>query len=135
MTLPTLRSLYATLIISIFVLSLTIFAGVRPALAQTTGSATLRGTVKDPQGAVLRDATITLINERTKDERRTKSSEDGSYTFSAVAPGTYTLKAEATGFKTSSQSNVLIETSGTQGHDIAMEVGQPSETVTITAGA
>jgi len=109
-----MRKLYATLIVSVFVFSLTILANVQPAVAQTTGSATLRGTVKDPQGAVLRDAVVTLVNERTKEERRTKSSEDGTYTFTAVAPGTYSLKAEATGFKTSSQANLNIETSGTQ---------------------
>ncbi len=130
-----MRRLYATLIVTVFVVCLTTLANVQPAVAQTTGSATLRGTVKDPQGAILRDATVTLLNERTKEDRRTKSSEDGTYTFTAVAPGTYTLKAEATGFKTSSQANLNIETSGTQGIDITMEIGQPSETVTITAGA
>src|ERR1041384_7753189 len=124
------RRLYATLIISIFVISLTALSAV----AQTTGSATLRGTVKDPQGAIIRGATVTLTNERTKDERSAKSSEDGTYTFAAVAPGTYTMKAEASGFKTSQQAGLTIETSGTQGIDITMEGGQPTETVTITAG-
>ena len=125
-----MRRLYATLIISIFVFSL----GALSAVAQNTGSATLRGTIKDPQGAIIRGATVTLVNERNKDERSAKSSEDGTYTFPAVSPGTYTLRAEAPGFKTSSQANVTIETSGTQGIDISMEVGQPTETVTVTAG-
>ncbi|HXS02604.1 MAG TPA: carboxypeptidase regulatory-like domain-containing protein [Pyrinomonadaceae bacterium] len=125
------RRLLATLIVSIFVFSLTALSAV----AQSTGSATLRGTVKDPQGAIVRGATVTLINERTKDERSAKSSEDGTYTFTAVAPGNYTLKVEAPGFKTSSQANVTIETSSTQGIDVTMEVGQPTETVTVTAGA
>jgi Carboxypeptidase regulatory-like domain/TonB-dependent Receptor Plug Domain len=124
------RRLYATLITSIFVFSLTALTAV----AQSTGSATLRGTVKDPQGAIIRGAVVTLVNERTKDERSAKSSEDGTYTFAAVAPGVYTMKAEASGFKTSQQANLTIETSGTQGIDITMEVGQPTETVTITAG-
>ena len=128
------RRLYATLIVSIFVFSLTVLSGVTPAVAQSTGSGTLRGTVKDPQGAIIRGATVTLINERTKDERSAKSSEDGTYTFAAVAPGAYMLKAEASGFKTSQQANLNVETSGTQGVDITMEVGQPTETVTITAG-
>src|SRR5262245_6374541 len=135
MTLPTLRSRHATLIVSIFVISLTMFASVRPAVAQTTGSATLRGTVKDPQGAIIRDATITLINERTKDERKAKSSEDGTYTFAALLPGTYTVKTEAAGFKTMSQTGFVIETSDTKGFDINMEVGQPTENVTVVAGA
>src|ERR1700741_702035 len=124
------RRLYATLIVSVFVFSLTALS----AFAQSTGSATLRGTVKDPQGAIIRGAMVTLVNERTREDSTAKSSEDGSYTFAAVAPGTYTLKAEAPGFKTSQQANLTIETSGTQGLDITMEVGQPTETVTITAG-
>ena len=122
--------LYATLIISIFVFSLSALSAV----AQSTGSATLRGTIKDPQGAIIRGATVTLVNEQTKAERSAKSSEDGTYTFTAVAPGSYTLRAEASGFKTSQQANLTIETSGTQGVDISLEVGQPTETVTVTAG-
>src|ERR1700741_4905954 len=113
MTSRSVRRLYA--IISVLAFSLLILANVQPVAAQTTGSATLRGTVKDPQGAILRDATVTLINERNKDERRAKSSDDGTYTFAAVAPGTYTVKVEATGFKTATQSNLNIETSSTQG--------------------
>ena len=54
MTLRSMRRLYATLIVSIFVFSVVMLANVQPVAAQTTGSATLRGTVKDPQGAVLR---------------------------------------------------------------------------------
>src|SRR5678816_3165027 len=106
MALRSMRRLYATLIVSTFVFSLTMLASVQPAVAQSTGSATLRGTVKDPQGAVIRDATVTIINERTKDERQTKSSEDGTYTFSAVPPSTYTVKTEAPGFKTKTQTGL-----------------------------
>src|SRR4051812_42377232 len=119
MTRPSTHRLFATLIVSVFVFSLTLLAGAIPTVAQTTGSATLRGTVKDPTGAVIRDAVITLINERTKEERQTKSSEDGTYTFSAVAPGTYTLKAEGQGFKTKTQTALAIETSTTRGLDVA----------------
>ena len=135
MTLRRMRGFYATLIVSIFVFSLTMLATVQPAYSQNTGSATLRGTVKDPQGAIVNGAIITLTNERTGEERRTKSSEDGTYTFTTLSPGTYTLKAEFQGFKTSVQSNLAIETSGTQGVDLQLEVGQPTETVTVVASA
>jgi len=134
MTLRSMRGFYATLILSVFVFSLTMLASVQPAFSQTTGSATLRGTVKDPTGAIIRDAVVTLINERNKDERQTRSSEDGTYTFAAVAPGTYTIKTEVAGFKTKTQTALAIETSDTKGFDISMEVGQPTETVTVTAG-
>ncbi len=130
-----MRRIYAPLVLSAFVFSFALLAGVQPALAQSTGSATLRGTVTDPQGAIVRDATVTLINERTKDERKAKTGDDGSYTFSAVPPSTYTLRAEGTGFKTSQQSGLTVETSSTRAVDITMEVGAPTETVTVNAGA
>ena len=51
------RRLHATLIVSIFVISLSALSAV----AQTTGSASLRGTIKDPQGAIIRDAVVTIV--------------------------------------------------------------------------
>jgi len=104
------------------------------AFAQTTGSATLRGTVKDPAGAIIRGATVTLTNTRTKEERKANTGDEGTYVFAAVTPGEYSVKVEAPGFKTSELSKVALETSTTRALDITAEVGQPTETVTVTAG-
>src|SRR5215211_3464738 len=95
-----LRRVRPSLLLFGLALCVSLIAGAPATFAQTTGSATLRGTVKDPQGAVIRDASVTLINEGTKDERKTTTSDDGNYVFSAVTPGTYTVKVEAQGFKT-----------------------------------
>jgi hypothetical protein len=135
MSLISTRRIYATLIVSLFVFSLAMFANVQPAVAQLASSATLRGIVKDPNGAVVPNATLTLTNDATKDERTTKSNSEGLYAFTAVTPGTYTLKVEAGGFKTATHSNVIVESSSTRGFDIALELGQPSETVTVVSGA
>src|SRR5262249_7741993 len=53
--------------------------GALAALAQTTGSATLRGIVKDPTGAVVSGAQVTMKSVRTQSERKVKSSSDGIY--------------------------------------------------------
>src|SRR5947199_3810438 len=103
--------------------------------AQSSGSATLRGTVKDPQGAVVSGASVVLINERTKDERKAISNEEGQYVFSALSPATYTLRVEAQGFKTKEQTGVAVETSSTRGFDVVMEIGQTSEVVNVNAVA
>jgi len=116
-----------------FVICLSLIVGAQSAFAQTTGSATLRGTIKDQTGAVLPGATVTLINERTKEDRKTTTNDDGTYVFSAVSPGIYVVKVEAQGFKTAEQSNVSVETSSTRALDIGMEIGQANETVTVTA--
>ena len=118
-----------------FVLCATALIVVTPTSAQVTGSATLRGTLKDPKGAVVPNATVTLINEATKAERDTKSNDEGQYVFTAVIPGTYTLKVESAGFKTVNQSGVAVETASTRAVDVTLDIGQPSETVTVVSGA
>jgi hypothetical protein len=104
-------------------------------LAQTTGSATLRGQVKDANGAVIADATVTLVNEGTKAGRKTTTNKDGIYVLSSVPPGTYSVSVEHSGFKKFEQTSLVLSPSDTRGLDFTMEVGAASETVTVTATA
>jgi hypothetical protein len=101
-------------------------------LAQITGSATLRGLVKDQSGAVIPGAAVTLTNRGTKETRSTITNDEGAYLFGSVAPAQYTLKVELTGFKTYEQSNISLAPSDTRGLDVTLEVGAASETVTVT---
>jgi len=110
------------------------FATALTAMAQTTGSATLRGTIKDPQGAIVRGATVKLISTATKVERQTTTNDEGGYVFAAVTPGEYALTVEAPGFKKTEKTKLAIETAGTRAEDVQLEVGTPTETVTVTAG-
>jgi hypothetical protein len=103
-----------------------------PASAQGVTSATLRGTVKDPNGAVVAKATVVLISDRTQTERKTTTNSEGSYTFAAIDPGNYSIKVEAGGFKTLSQTGVVLSPNDSKGLDLVLEVGATSETVTIT---
>src|SRR5215813_1026795 len=105
------------------------------ALAQTTGSATLRGAVKDANGAVLANATVTLVNEATKVERKTSSNREGIYVFSSVPPGTYTVTVENSGFKKGEQTGLVLSPSDLRALDFTLQIGAASETVTVTATA
>lgn len=105
------------------------------ALAQTTSSATLRGTVKDPNGAVVPNATVTLTFVSTQSERSTKTSGEGIYTFTSIVPGVYTLTVEATNFKKYVKTDLVISPSETKGVDVSMEIGAATESVTVTASA
>src|SRR4030095_855593 len=122
------RSFFLSLVIF-----LTLMGASQAALAQTSGSATLRGVVEDQKGAALPNATLTLIHERTQDERKTTTNREGVYVVSDLTPGAYTIKVEAPGFKTAEQSGINVETSSTRALNVSLEVGQPTETVTITA--
>jgi Carboxypeptidase regulatory-like domain/TonB-dependent Receptor Plug Domain len=102
---------------------------------QSSGSATLRGRVTDPAGAVLAKIDVTLTNEATKDERKTRTNDEGIYVFSALVAATYTLKIEASGFKTYSQTSLVLSPSDIRGVDVSMEIGQTSEVVSVNATA
>lgn len=103
------------------------------AFAQTAGSATLRGIIKDPDGARVSKATITLISEATKEERQTTATEEGFYQFSSVTPGLYTIRVEMDGFKTAEQKGVALTTSDTRGVDFILEIGARGEVMTVAA--
>lgn len=71
------------------------------------------GTVKDPTGAVVKDAQITLANEATQVTQSTQSTSTGTYVFASVPVGTYTLRVDATGFKTYVDTGIQIHVQNT----------------------
>jgi hypothetical protein len=101
--------------------------------AQTTG--VLRGTVKDPSGAVVPGAQVAAALEDTNVSRSVVSDPDGSYEFPALAVGRYQLQVEARGFKKYVQREVEV----TLGHvvvvDVSLQVGGVTEVVTAEAEA
>jgi len=76
------------------------------------GGTTVRGTVQDPNGNLVKGATVTLTDPSRNFTRTQQTNDDGQYVFSAVPPGTYHLEVTATGFKTASASGVqaLVDT-------------------------
>src|ERR1041385_320663 len=99
------------------------------------GGTTVRGTVQDPNGNLVKGATVTLTDPSKNFTRTQQTNEDGQYVFSAVPPGTYKLEVTAQGFKTASASGVqaLVDTPTVR--DVPLEIGAVSETVDVTSAA
>lgn len=98
----------------------------------STGS--LRGVVKDAQG-VIPGVTVALVNESTTISRETVTNASGEYSFPAIEPSTYTVKAAVTGFRSFERKGVRIGTQQNVGLEIVLEVGTLEETITVTADA
>jgi len=111
----------------------TLLLSTAPAFGQGSTTATLRGNIQDTSGGVLPGATVTLTNVGTKTVNTSTADDRGQYAFPAVFSGTYNLKVELSGFKTYEQKNVQVSPNDTRGIDIRLDVGQQSETVTVTA--
>ncbi|MBI1355576.1 MAG: hypothetical protein GC160_14630, partial [Acidobacteria bacterium] len=96
---------------------------------------TVEGAVTDASGAVIPGATITLTNTDTGVVRTQSSNEAGLYTFVAVPVGNYNVRCENPGFKTEISNGVRVETGGQVRLDFALEIGEVTETVEVSAAA
>jgi trimeric autotransporter adhesin len=93
----------------------------------------VRGRATDQGGAVVPDVIVTLINEATGEQRSTLSNEAGEYTFPAVNPATYTLRAQARSFKKFEHPGILVATQGFPTVDIQLELGDVTQTINVNA--
>ena len=97
-----------------------------------SGSATLTGTVKDPNGAVIAGASVTLIDEMSKAERTTTADAEGIYLFQSVDEGVYTLKIEVSGFASKEVANITLRPGDEQTMDEQLDIAM---TTTMSGGA
>src|SRR5579872_5775747 len=95
----------------------------------------LRGTVTDPQGAVIADAKVTLSSANTGFNRSVLTSANGEYQFLQLSPGTYTVLAEAPGFSALTRTDVQLLVNTPTTLDLRMELGKTTETVNVAAEA
>jgi hypothetical protein len=94
---------------------------------------TITGTVADPNGAVLPGATVVVKNIETNIATTVKTNDDGAFTVTALIPGTYTVSATGTGFKTSTRENLSVKVDDRLTVDFKLEIGSTAE-VTIVEG-
>jgi hypothetical protein len=105
------------------------------AFGQTSTVGSITGTVKDPHGAVVANASITVKNSATGLERTTTSSEDGIFTVPQLPTGTYKVTIQASsGFKKAEVTGVKVDVGTPTAVNVALEIGTSQETVTIVGG-
>ena|SRR5215475_3587615 len=92
----------------------------------------ITGTVTDPSGAVVPNATVKVTKVDTSVTIALKTNGAGVYVASNLIVGTYRVVAEAAGFKTAVVDRIAVEVGATQKVDLALAVGQTSESVTVT---
>ena len=101
--------------------------------AQTFTSVT--GSVLDPTGAAIAGAEVTISNEGTGTKRIATSGAYGTYQFSQVAAGQYTLTAEAKGFKQAIREHVGVLVATPTRIDVTLQIGETNQSVTVAAEA
>ncbi len=115
------------------ILSVLVVAAVMaPSLmAQSAISGDLTGTVTDPSGAVVSGATVTLKSDATGQTRTTTTGSNGTYRFSLLAPGNYTLTATAPNFSKAEEKAAVSVGQATIA-DVKLAVGSGATTIEVT---
>ncbi|HXS01770.1 MAG TPA: carboxypeptidase regulatory-like domain-containing protein [Pyrinomonadaceae bacterium] len=104
--------------------------------AQSATTGTITGTVRDPQGAAVPKAEVTITEEKTGAVARTvTATEDGFYTATSLPAGTYSISTAPTGFKKSVTTGVDLHVNENKTVNLELQVGAVTETVTVTSEA
>src|SRR5216684_1087400 len=123
-----------TSIVGTALVLLLVLLAALPGYAQVDyATATLKGTVLDPQGGAVPGATVTVTSLSTGISRIVKTGAEGTFQFSALHPGTYKVQAEAPGFEKTIASNLQLSVGQVVVNDVQLKVGAVTDVVEIEA--
>lgn len=98
-----------------------------------TPTGTLQGIVKDPTGAVVPGAKVTIANVNTGESRTVMTDDSGRYVQSFLLPGDYQITVERAGFQTLRQENVRLEVGQNRSVDLTLTVGAVTQEIQVEA--
>ncbi len=98
-------------------------------------TASIRGTAKDPTGASVPRASVSITDADRGTSQTTQADEEGRFTITALPPGQYVLTVEAAGFKKFSSARFTLAVQQQATFEARLEVGEVSETVEVTSSA
>src|SRR5688572_22988302 len=116
------------------VLTLTVLAAFSITAIAQTSTSRITGRVIDAKQASIAGATVTITNEATNVSQTQTTTEAGVYAFEALPVGNYTVTVEQSGFKKFQKTGNQLEVNTPLTVDVALEIGQVSETVNVQAG-
>ncbi len=96
---------------------------------------TITGTVSDPTGAVIPNASVQLTNSETSAVYQVATTSTGNYTLANLPAGTYVLTVDSQGFKKLNRPGLVVQVAETVRVDAVLEVGSSTDTVTVNAEA
>jgi len=109
-----------------------VLAFAAAAFAQTTG--TVEGVVTDPNGGVVKGATVTLTETSSGRSVTTTTSDDGFFTFRSLVPSNYSVMVEQAGFSRATAERVVVQVGTIARADIQLKVGGATENVNVDIG-
>jgi len=116
----------------VLLIGISIFIPCERASAQQA-TAQITGTIKDPSGAVVAGAKVTLKNSGTNTAHTVTTGKDGAYLFTLVPIGTYEIEIEAAGFAKAVQTKIALEINQNAKLDVTLQVGASNQVVEVSS--
>src|SRR5438046_3606755 len=102
--------------------------------AQVSTTGKIAGTVTDSSGAAVPGAAVSVKSDALLAARSTHTEADGSYLFDLLPPGSYELTVTAAGFRTQSQTGIVLTAGFTATVNSKMQVGEVTQVVKVEGG-
>jgi hypothetical protein len=134
MNVSSFRSLRPTCSCAAVAFLVTLVVGtLTPVEGQITSS--IRGTVSEQTGGVVPGVEVVVTNPETNEKRTTTTNDVGYYSFPALPPGEYEIRAEMPGFKTWTQKGVILSLNRNARIDIKLEIGEIQQNIVVQSDA
>jgi outer membrane receptor protein involved in Fe transport len=118
-----------------FVLAMTLAMFATSAMAQSSTTGSIEGTVSDPNGAAVKGATVSATSPNLITPQSATTNDSGHYIISALPPGTYKVSVDASGFGKYEKDDVAVNLGRTSSVDPQLNLATATATVTVTGGA
>ncbi|MEP7310863.1 MAG: TonB-dependent receptor [Acidobacteriota bacterium] len=112
----------------------TLASWISTGVATAADEGSIRGTVTDPQGAVVPSATVTLLRDGKSAGAATTDTR-GEFTFQALAEGRYQIEAMASGFESRTTDSMFVGSTGRIVTQVPLQIGTLQQDVVVTAAA
>ncbi|HEX6189009.1 MAG TPA: carboxypeptidase regulatory-like domain-containing protein [Pyrinomonadaceae bacterium] len=113
---------------------MTLLISSTAAFGQAVPTGSISGTVSDPSGSLVPNATVVIKSNATNAEYTVQTSDNGTFTVPSLATGLYTATITAQNFKQTLVRNIKVDVAQTTNVNVELELGQLSETVTVESG-
>src|SRR6476661_6340115 len=117
------------------VIALSLLIGIGQVFAQSTTTGGINGTVTDPQGGVVPNASVTVTNIGTNAAVTVTANSDGGYRVTNLQPGTYRVETTVAGFAPAKADNVIVEVGSSTNIDMPLTLGTATAEVEVTGEA
>jgi outer membrane receptor protein involved in Fe transport len=121
--------------IFMFVMAMALAFFATSAMAQTSTTGSIEGTVTDPNGAAVKGATVTVTSPNLISPQTATTKDDGRFQILSLPPGTYKVAIEAQGFAKYESGDVAVNLGRTSSADASLQLATATASVTVTGGA